>query len=79
MEVLTSTVQQSVQSSRQASDLASTAAEVAARGGAVLSQVVPTMDQITTRSRKIADITGVIDSIAFQTIDTARIYLNRSR
>ena len=67
MELLTSTVQQSAQSSRQASDFASTAAEVAARGGAVVSQVVTTMDQITASSRKIADITGVIDSIAFQT------------
>ena len=67
MEVLTSTVQQSAQASRQASDFASSAAEVAARGGAVVSQVVTTMDQITTSSRKIADITGVIDSIAFQT------------
>ncbi|MBV7540118.1 methyl-accepting chemotaxis protein [Acidovorax sp. sic0104] len=67
MEMLTSTVQQSAQSSRQASDFASSAAEVAARGGAVVSQVVTTMDQITTSSRKIADITGVIDSIAFQT------------
>ncbi len=67
MELLTSTVQQSAQSSRQASDFAASAAEVAARGGAVVSQVVTTMDQITTSSRKIADITGVIDSIAFQT------------
>ena len=67
MEMLTSTVQQSAQASRQASDFASSAAEVAARGGAVVSQVVSTMDQITTSSRKIADITGVIDSSAFQT------------
>ena len=67
MEVLTSTVQQSAQASRQASDFASTAAEVAARGGDVVSQVVTTMDQITASSRKIADITGVIDGIAFQT------------
>jgi methyl-accepting chemotaxis protein len=67
MEMLTSTVHQSAQSSRQASDFASSAAEVAARGGAVVSQVVTTMDQITASSRKIADITGVIDSIAFQT------------
>ena len=67
MELLTSTVQHSAQSSQQASDFASSAAEVAARGGAVVSQVVTTMDQITTSSRKIADITGVIDSIAFQT------------
>ena len=67
MEVLTGTIQQSAQSSRQASDFASSAAQVAARGGAVVSQVVTTMDQITASSRKIADITGVIDSIAFQT------------
>jgi methyl-accepting chemotaxis protein len=67
MEMLTNTVQQSAQSSRQASDFASSAAEVAARGGAVVSQVVSTMDQITTSSRKMADITGVIDCIAFQT------------
>ncbi|PIF28896.1 methyl-accepting chemotaxis protein [Acidovorax sp. 56] len=67
MELLTGTIQQSAQSSRQASDFAASAAEVAARGGAVVSQVVTTMDQITTSSRKIADITGVIDSIAFQT------------
>jgi methyl-accepting chemotaxis protein len=67
MEMLTSTVQHSAQSSRQASDFASSAAEVAARGGTVVSQVVTTMDQITASSRKIADITGVIDSIAFQT------------
>src|SRR3989344_4433931 len=49
------TEQPSAQSSRQASDFASSAAEVAARGGAVVSQVVTTMDQITTSSRKIAD------------------------
>ena len=67
MEMLTSTVQQSARSSRQASDFAASAAEVAARGGSVVSEVVTTMDQITTSSRKIADITGVIDSIAFQT------------
>jgi len=67
MELLTSTVQQSAQSSRQASEFASSAAEVAARGGTVVSQVVSTMDQITESSRKIGDITGVIDSIAFQT------------
>ena len=67
MELLTSTIGQSAQSSRQASDFASSAAEVAGRGGVVVSQVVTTMDQITTSSRKIADITGVIDGIAFQT------------
>ncbi|MDY0107436.1 MAG: methyl-accepting chemotaxis protein, partial [Giesbergeria sp.] len=67
MDLLTSTVQQSAESSSHASRFATTAAEVAGRGGAVVAQVVSTMDQITTSSRKIADITGVIDGIAFQT------------
>ncbi|HAU57322.1 MAG TPA: chemotaxis protein [Comamonadaceae bacterium] len=67
MDLLTSTVQQSAESSSHASNFATTAAEVAGRGGAVVAQVVSTMDQITTSSRKIADITGVIDGIAFQT------------
>ncbi len=67
MELLTSTVQQSAQSSRQASEFAASAAEVAGRGGAVVSQVVSTMGAIADSSRKIGDITGVIDSIAFQT------------
>ena len=67
MDLLTSTVQQSAESSGHASRFAGTAAEVAGRGGAVVAQVVSTMDQITTSSRKIADITGVIDGIAFQT------------
>ncbi len=67
METLTSTVQHSAESSRHASDFAASAAQVAGRGGQVVAQVVSTMDQITTSSRKIADITGVIDGIAFQT------------
>jgi len=67
MELLTSTVQQSAQSSRQASEFAASAAEVAGRGGAVVAQVVSTMGAIADSSRKIGDITGVIDSIAFQT------------
>ncbi|WP_440107226.1 methyl-accepting chemotaxis protein [Acidovorax sp. BL-A-41-H1] len=67
MELLTSALQGNAQSSRQASEFAATAAEVAARGGTVVANVVTTMDQITASSRKIADITGVIDSIAFQT------------
>jgi len=67
MEMLTGTVQQSTESSRHASDLASSAAQVAGRGGEVVSQVVQTMEQITLSSRKIGDITGVIDGIAFQT------------
>jgi methyl-accepting chemotaxis protein len=67
MEQLTGTVKQSADSARQANQLASSAAEVAARGGVVVSQVVATMDDINTSSKKIADIIGVIDGIAFQT------------
>ncbi len=67
MELLSGTVQQSEAAARQASQFAGSAAEVAARGGAVVADVVSTMDQITASSRQIADITGVIDSIAFQT------------
>ncbi len=67
MELLTSTVQQSAQSSRQASEFAASAAQVAGRGGEVVAQVVSTMGEISESSRKIGDITGVIDSIAFQT------------
>ena len=67
MELLTGTVQHSAESSRQASGLAANAAEVAVRGGAVVAQVVQTMGQISDSSRRIGDITGVIDSIAFQT------------
>ncbi len=67
MEQLTGTVKQSADSARQANQLASSAAEVAVRGGVVVSQVVSTMDEINTSSRKISDIIGVIDGIAFQT------------
>jgi len=67
MEQLTGTVKQSADSARQANQLASSAAEVAARGGVVVSQVVATMDEINASSKKIADIIGVIDGIAFQT------------
>ena len=67
MEQLTGTVKQSADSARQANQLASSAAEVAARGGEVVSQVVSTMDEINASSKKIADIIGVIDGIAFQT------------
>ena len=67
MEQLTGTVKQSADSARQANQLASSAAEVAARGGVVVSQVVSTMDDINASSKKIADIIGVIDGIAFQT------------
>jgi len=67
MEQLTGTVRQSAESASQASQLASSAAQVAQRGGSVVSQVVSTMDEINTSSKKIADIIGVIDGIAFQT------------
>ena len=67
MEQLTATVRQSADAARQANQLASTAAEVAARGGQVVGEVVTTMGDINHSSRKIADIIGVIDSIAFQT------------
>ncbi|MBE2245291.1 MAG: HAMP domain-containing protein [Burkholderiaceae bacterium] len=67
MEQLTGTVKQSADSARQANQLASSAAEVAARGGSVVSQVVDTMGEINASSKRIADIIGVIDGIAFQT------------
>jgi methyl-accepting chemotaxis protein len=67
IEQLAGTVHHSADASRQANQLASSAAEVAARGGAVVSQVVSTMDEINTSSKKIHDIIGVIDGIAFQT------------
>ena len=67
MEQLSATVQHSAASSSTANQLARSAAEVAQRGGAVVSQVVSTMDEINTASRKIADIIGTIDGIAFQT------------
>ncbi|MFC5479951.1 methyl-accepting chemotaxis protein [Massilia suwonensis] len=67
MEELTSTVSQNAGNARQASMLATSASEVAGRGGVVVSQVVQTMAAINESSKKIADIVGVIDSIAFQT------------
>ncbi|MDD5030755.1 MAG: Cache 3/Cache 2 fusion domain-containing protein [Rhodoferax sp.] len=67
MAQLTGTVQHSAESARQANQLATTAAEVAARGGAVVGEVVTTMNDINQSSRKIADIISVIDGIAFQT------------
>lgn len=67
MDQLTSTVQHGAESARSASGFAGTAADVAGRGGAVVQQVVQTMDAISESSRRIGDITGVIDSIAFQT------------
>jgi methyl-accepting chemotaxis protein len=67
MAELTATVQQNAEHARQANALAGGAAEVAARGGVVVSQVVDTMSAIDAASRKIVDITAVIDGIAFQT------------
>jgi methyl-accepting chemotaxis protein len=67
LEELTSTVKQNADNAQQANQLASSASEVAIKGGSVVSQVVRTMDGITDSSRKISDIIGVIDEIAFQT------------
>ncbi|PJJ20275.1 methyl-accepting chemotaxis protein [Janthinobacterium sp. OK676] len=67
MEELTSTVKQNADNARQANQLAKSASEVAVRGGSIVSQVVDTMGTINASSRKIVDIIGVIDGIAFQT------------
>jgi methyl-accepting chemotaxis protein len=67
MEELTNTVKQNAHNARQANELAAGASAVAVRGGEVMNQVVDTMGAITQSSRKIADIVGVIDAIAFQT------------
>ncbi|MGJ9420089.1 methyl-accepting chemotaxis protein [Massilia sp. CMS3.1] len=67
MEELTSTVKQNAENARQATTLAATASTVAERGGDVVRQVVGTMEAINASSSRIADIIGVIDSIAFQT------------
>ncbi|GHC85489.1 methyl-accepting chemotaxis protein [Pseudorhodoferax aquiterrae] len=67
MEQLTATVQQTAGSAGTASQLVASASEVASRGGQVVSQVVSTMSDINTSSKKISDIIGVIDGIAFQT------------
>jgi methyl-accepting chemotaxis protein len=67
MDQLSGTVRQTAESAGTANQLADTAKAVAARGGQVVSQVVATMDEINAASKKIADIIGVIDGIAFQT------------
>ncbi|XDF35054.1 methyl-accepting chemotaxis protein [Paracidovorax avenae] len=67
MEQMNSTVKQNADTVRTASQLASSASATAARGGEVVGNVVRTMQDITDSSRKIGDIIGVIDSIAFQT------------
>ncbi|TFW20498.1 methyl-accepting chemotaxis protein, partial [Duganella callida] len=67
MEELTATVRQNTENARQANTLAQSASEIAQQGGAVVSDVVRTMDAINASSRKIVDIISVIDGIAFQT------------
>ena len=67
MEELTATVKHNADTARRASELAEGASRVAAQGGAVVGQVVTTMEGITDSSKKITDIIGVIDGIAFQT------------
>ncbi|MDD2914516.1 MAG: methyl-accepting chemotaxis protein [Gallionella sp.] len=67
MEELTSTVKQNAENAKQANQLAIGASDVAGKGGAVVGQVVTTMDSINESSRKIVDIISVIDGIAFQT------------
>jgi methyl-accepting chemotaxis protein len=67
LEELTAAVKQNTDNARQASGLAVAASEVAVKGGAVVSEVVSTMGSINDSARKIYDIIGVIDGIAFQT------------
>jgi methyl-accepting chemotaxis protein len=67
MDQLTSTVRQNADNARQANQLALSASTVAQKGGAMVAQVIDTMNAIDHSSRKIADIIGVIDGIAFQT------------
>jgi len=67
MERLAATVHGSVESAAGANRLAASASQVAERGGAMVREVVSKMEDITASSRRIADIIGVIDGIAFQT------------
>jgi methyl-accepting chemotaxis protein len=64
---LTTSVRQSAESAQQANQLAAAAAQAAQRGGGIVSQVVTNMGEINAASRKIGEIIGVIDGIAFQT------------
>jgi len=66
-EQLNSTVRLNAENASQANQMAGVASDVAVKGGGVVSQVVHTMDEINTSSRKIVDIIAVIDGIAFQT------------
>ncbi len=67
MEELNGTVKQNADNARQANQLAESASDVAVRGGEVVAQVVDTMASISDASKKVVDIIGVIDGIAFQT------------
>ncbi|MEK6419050.1 MAG: methyl-accepting chemotaxis protein, partial [Burkholderia gladioli] len=67
MEQLTATVKQNADSARQANIMSANASDVATKGSAVVGRVVATMGEISTNSTKIADITGIIEGIAFQT------------
>jgi methyl-accepting chemotaxis protein len=67
MEQLTATVRQNAETAQRASTLAGEASAAAAAGGAVVGRVVQTMDGISDSSRRIAEIIGTIDGIAFQT------------
>jgi aerotaxis receptor len=67
MEQMNSSVKSNAETARQAAQLAGSASEAAASGGVVVGQVVGTMQDITAASKRIADIIGVIDGIAFQT------------
>ena len=67
MDELTATMRHSADAATQAHGLANSASQIAMRGGNVVSQVVTTMNEINSSSKKIADIIGVIDGIAFQT------------
>ena len=67
LEEFTTTVRQNAEHAKQASQLAGTASTTAQKGGEVVSKVVTTMQEVTTSSKRISDIIGVIDGISFQT------------
>ncbi len=67
MEEITATVRQNADNAQQANTLAAAAAKTATDGGSIVAQLVSTMGEINTKSQQVADIIGVIDSIAFQT------------
>ncbi|WP_323017795.1 methyl-accepting chemotaxis protein [Castellaniella sp.] len=67
MEQITATVRQNADNTQQANTLAAAAAKTATDGGTLVAQVVQTMGEINSKSQQVADIIGVIDSIAFQT------------